>query len=191
MATPVAVYLHIRRKKAAFVEFSHDGDFYISLQDFGELRDIEEVTTNRRRGKHQIVKNGIDFDVYVERHNSLLVSHQDVERASVVIDDVRVASVEHLLLLKLDAYRNRRGSGKGEKDERDIIRLGYLLSDGADLGLLAPYLTAEMVDMLRGVERSKQFLVMCQRNAQQASRVREAFCATVDQVAKVPAGGRR
>jgi hypothetical protein len=44
----VAVFLHVSSVKLpqAFVEFSHDGDFYIDLGDFSELRAIDEVTSS-------------------------------------------------------------------------------------------------------------------------------------------------
>jgi len=181
----VAVYLHVKGKRKAFIGYSHDGDFYISLEDFAELRDAEEVVSNKRLGKHQVIKDGIDFDVYVERNNSLRVRYEDIEAASVVIDGVRVASLEHLLLLKLDAYQNRRGSRKGEKDETDVIRLGFLLSSGVDRKLLEPYLTEAMLELLRSVERSSQFFELCRKNAHEAKKLREAFHVTVEAVASV------
>lgn len=178
----IAVYVHAQQQDVLPVEFSHDADFYISLADFGELREIEEVTRNKRLHKCQIIKNDVAFDVYVERQSDLVVSYEDIETASVVIDNVRVASLEHLLILKLEAYRDRRGSKKGEKDERDVIRLGYLLRTGVDHELVAPYLSEEITDTLLAVERSAQFSMLCDRNAQMASRLRADFRKTVDDV---------
>ena len=113
----VAVYLHARLAKlsGAWIEFSHDGDFYISLSDYADLRDIEEVTTNRRLNKHQIIKDGIDFDIYLEYRNDLRVKYADALAASTVIENVRVASLEHLLLLKLDAYEDGCTAPRGAK----------------------------------------------------------------------------
>ena len=182
----VAVFLHVKGKRAPFIDYSHDGDFYISLGDFSELRDTDEVVLNRRLRKHQIIRDGIDFDVYVERNNDLLVKYADVERASVVVDGVRVASLEHLLLLKVDASRDRRGTSKGDKDEADIIRLGFLLSmDGVDTKLLEPYLTEESMALMRSVERSEQFYVLCRRNVHEAKKLRERFGTVIDEVAAV------
>jgi len=128
----VAVYLYTRSANASgrFVEFSHDGDFLISISDFADLRDIEEVTANRRLNKYQIIREGIDFDVYLEYHNRLRIPYAEVLEGSKVIDGVRVAALEHLLLLKLAAFDARRGSAKGRKDERDLIRIGYLMDRG-------------------------------------------------------------
>jgi hypothetical protein len=174
----VAVWLHVEHAQGASVpaEFSHPIDFYISREDLGTLRDIEEVTKNTRLHKRQVIKQGIDFDVYVEGESALLVGYQDVDRASELIDAIRVASIEHLLVLKLDAYQSRKGSQKGLKDERDLIRLGYLLArNGTKLFLLEPHLTPELFKLFKSVGRSSEFFTMCQRNSQKASKLRKAF----------------
>lgn len=186
----VAVYLHVSHvdPPEGFIEFSHDGDFLISLSDFTVLRDLEEVTPNRRLAKHQIIKHGVEFDVYVERNSHLLVPYEEAMSASTVIEapaigrGIRVASPEHLLVLKLDAYRDRRGSGKGEKDERDLIRIAYVMdrTGTARRDLLDPYLTDEMSDLLVAMKRSHEFLRLSGRNAHRARDLRETFSSVVD-----------
>ena len=183
----IAVLLHVRSSKLPdrFVELSHDGDFYVSLADFADLRDVEEVTANRRLNKHQIIKDGMEYDVYLENHNALSVKFTDVLAASQVIDGVRVSSLEHLLLLKLDAYRSRRGSSKGAKDERDLIKI-LLLLDGAGLQIvrLEKYLTPEAIETLALLKKSSEFLVVCGGNAHQARDVRERALRVVSRIEK-------
>lgn len=181
----VAVYLHIDRDglPPGFVEFSHDADLYFSLADFADLRDIEEVTANRRLNKHQIIRHGVEYDIYLERHNSLAVPYSEARAHSVVIDGMRVACLEHLLVLKLDAYRSRRGSSKGAKDERDLIRICYLLAGkGLDLALVLPYLDSERMELLDGLKNSPGYLVLCEGNAHQARPVRDAVNAVVQKI---------
>lgn len=182
----IAVLLHVQDQQLPerFVEFSHDGDFYVSLTDFADLRDIEEVTANRRLEKHQIVKSGFEYDVYLENHNRLLVKYADVAAASSVIDGIRVASLEHLLVLKLDAWLARRGSAKGSKDERDLIKICYLMARaGPRNDRLAPYLTEETVHALTSVRRSSEFMAICAGNAHEARELRSDVGRVIDAVA--------
>lgn len=183
----VAVYLHVKAHELTkgFVERSHDGDFYISIQDYSALRDAEELTINRRLDKHQVSKYGVEFDVYVENQNSLLVKYVDMAAESVVIDEVRVACLEHLLLLKLDAYNNRRGSAKGRKDERDLIRIVYLLHrEGVKQKRLLPYLTEKRVELLTLVQRSSAFNDITEDNFHESRKLRDVFEKTAKSVAK-------
>lgn len=184
----VAVLLHVQDQQLPdrFVEFSHDGDFYVSLADFADLRDLEEVTANRRLDKHQIVKNGFEYDVYLENHNRLLVKYVDVVAASKVIDGIRAAALEHLLVLKLDAWLARQGSAKGSKDERDLIRICTLMGrDGPRPERLLPYLTGESVDALRRVRRSTEFMAICAGNAHEARGLRAQVGRVIDAVAAI------
>lgn len=172
----VAVYLHVRRAQLSerFVEFSHDGDFSISLSDFGVLRDTDDVTKNLRLRKYQIVRHDAEFDVYLERQSGLVVPFRALYAASTVIDRVRVASLEHLLALKLEAYRDRRRSTKGSKDERDIVRVVYLLSRGV-YGDLLFYLPKASLELLAEVDRSHAFMQIAGGNAHEARKIRERF----------------
>ncbi len=183
----VAVYLHVKasRLPARFVEFSHDGDFYISLSDFSELRETEQVTSNPRLSKYQLIKNKIDFDIYLERTNALLVPYADVAAKSSVIEGVRVASLEHLLLLKLAAYADRQHSSKGDKDARDLIKITLLLEPRVDLKQLKPYLTEELFSLLDKLSSKKPvFMAFSAGNAHQAKKIRESFLSVVDRVFK-------
>jgi hypothetical protein len=183
----IAVYLHARQARLApwGIEFSHDGDFYVSLTDFSDLRDVEEVTANRRLSKHQFIKNGLSFDVYLEYNNTLRVPYADALSRSLIIDNVRVASLEHLLLLKLDAYADRKGSAKGQKDERDLIRITHILSHQVvHKRWLEPYATAEDVRLLTEALRSPEFVSMT-RNVKQAGALRTDFRTVLNAVREI------
>lgn len=178
----VAVYLHARQAQLTGwgIEFSHDGDFYVSLTDFSDLRDFEEVTVNKRLHKRQFIKNGIDFDVYLEYNNSLRVPYADVRQRSSIIDGVRVAALEHLLLLKLDAYADRKASAKGRKDERDLIRIAHILSrHHLHRAWVAPYVTAQDADLLASALRSPEFVSMT-HNVRQANALRSDLRTVLD-----------
>lgn len=184
----VAVLLHVRGQKLPerFIELSHDGDFFVSLADFADLRDLEEVTANRRLNKHQIVKGGVEYDVYLENHNGLNVKYADVVASSQVVDGVRVASLEHLLLLKLDAYASRRGSAKGAKDERDLIKILYLLDQSTlRAERLTGYLTDETVATLGLMKKSTEFMTICGGNAHQARDLRAGVLRVIERIERL------
>lgn len=69
---------------------THDADFMIAISDYADLRDIEVVTANRRRGKHQFIKNDIEFDVYVQGQTNLAVPVDEAVAYSRVVSGVRV-----------------------------------------------------------------------------------------------------
>lgn len=175
----VAVYLHARAGHVPenWIEFSHDGDLYIALADFADLRDTEEVTANRRLTKHQFIKNGIDFDVYLEHNNGLRVTYADVRAHSVVVERVRIASLEHLLMLKLDAYAARRGSAKGRKDERDLIRIAHLMAPPyrPHRKQIETYVTDRDVALLDTVLRASPEFVQMSSDRKQTKRLRDDF----------------
>src|SRR3990172_2523791 len=114
----VAVYLHAvnNPKTRGLAEASHDADFMLALSDFADLRDAEEIVPNRRLSKHQLIRGGVEFDVYVERRNGLLVPFDEAAAHAVHYGAIRAACPEHLLVLKLEAYRERMASAKGDKD---------------------------------------------------------------------------
>lgn len=121
----IAVYAHAMSNEggAELAAYSHDADFVMMLPEFADLRDLEVVTANPRMTKYQFIKSGFEFDVYVEHQSGLEVPVDEVVAGSVLKSGLRVASLEHLLILKLDAYHDRKGSAKGEKDEDDLVRI--------------------------------------------------------------------
>lgn len=174
----IAVFLHAKNQPSttSLAEFTHDADFYISLSDMGDLRDMEELTPNRRLSKHQMIKRGFEFDIYTERQASLIVPYDQVVAHSKVYDQIRVAALEHLLVLKLEAFADRKGSAKGDKDAKDLIRIAAVASTvGFDPQLATPYLRDEHLDLLETVERGPHALSLAHGNAMTAKALRSHF----------------
>ena len=189
----IAVYLHAKNFESTehMAEFTHDADFYISFADMGDLRDLEEVTPNRRLSKHQMIKKGFEFDIYTERQASLIVPYDMVLAHSNVYDGIRVSSLEHLLILKLEAFADRRGSSKGDKDAKDLLRIASVAQrsgKGIATDLVLPYLKDEHLELLGMVERGNQVISLAQGNAMQAKAIRQEFSA-VCQAIKAAAKG--
>ncbi|MSP90714.1 MAG: hypothetical protein EXR79_02730 [Myxococcales bacterium] len=127
----VAVFAHTRAstRYADLIAFSHDVDFMISVADYTDLKDLEQLTPNRRLRKCQFFKHGIEFDVYVEGQHDLAVPYDEAGAHSELRSGIRVACLEHLLVLKLHALDDRRGSAKGDRDAEDVLKLLLLLDE--------------------------------------------------------------
>ncbi len=181
----IAVYLHARNLPSTsdLAELTHDADFYISLPDMGDLRDLEEVTPNRRLSKHQMIKDGFEYDIYTERQSRLIVPYDSVRVASEVIGErnsggIRVAALEHLLVLKLEAYKDRRDSSKGDKDAKDLLRIAAVAERGPsefDVERVVPFLRPGHMDLLHLVARGSYAMSLARGNAKQAKGIRECL----------------
>jgi hypothetical protein len=173
----VAVYLHAIKKASKVVppESSHDADFMVSFTDYGILKDTEEVTPTPRLAKHQMVVDGVEFDVYVERLCRLVVPYDEVRAHSVLVEEIRVACLEHLLVLKLEAMVKRGHTTKGEKDRRDVAKVGLMLGDRLRMKLIEPYMRDELLDILGSIAKSSVFYELCDKNVHQAKVVRRLF----------------
>lgn len=180
----IAVYLHAVNHLAteAFAEATHDGDFYISIADMAELRDIEEVTPNRRLSKHQLIKRGFEFDIYTERHSSLIVPYAEVISRTENYGALKVAGLEHLFALKAEAYLDRKSSSRGSKDAKDLIRIAAIAAarkQPLQAVLIAPYLRDEHLVVLDELIKRPEFVALARGNAMQARKLRGEFDAVV------------
>ena len=182
----MAVYLHsVASRAAAPAERSHDADLYISLPAFDDLRSTEMVTTNARLRKKQFVKYGMEYDVYLEHNHGLIIEFGEIFAGSVVAEGVRVASLEHLLLLKLVAFLDRFGTPKGPKDARDVIRIVLLLHQhGVSRSRLAPHFSTKMADTLKQLSHSKEFVTLTNGNLHEARKLRDIYTAAADSISK-------
>lgn len=181
----VAVYLHALARASGTVkpEASHDADLMISFLDYGVLKDEAEIAHNKRLAKHQMIVDDIELDVYVEHLNNLIVPYDEVFMHSTEVEETRVACLEHLLILKLEAFKTRGSSGKGEKDRRDVAKIGLLLGRRADASLLSPYLRSELISLLEKVAKSSVFFELCSHNAHAAKKARSSFEAFLSSIA--------
>jgi len=147
----IAIYAHCmdRQETEYLAARSHDADLMILLSALMDLRDIEVLTSNRRLGKQQFIKHGIEFDVYVEGQHDLRVPADELISYSQIRHGLRVACLEHLLVLKLEAFAKRRGTEKGDKDEDDIVKMLIVGQDFSEER--SRHLTSSMIDSLEQV----------------------------------------
>ena len=180
----IAVYLHAVNHRAteALAECTHYGDFYISIADMAELRDIEEVTPNRRLSKHQLIKGGFEFDIYTERHSALVVPYSEVIAHAENYGNLKVAGLEQLFSLKTEAYRDRKSSSRGSKDAKDLIRIAAIAAARKrplKTAMIAPYLRDAHLELLNELIKRPEFVALARGNAMQAKKLRGVFEAVV------------
>jgi len=165
----IAVYYHAFVLGHEFQEASHDADLYLSLTGKSELRDEYEVRRNERLNKDSVLINGEDVDLYVEHQHNLGVPYDVVFAYAQMTNGVRVASLEHLLILKLDAAKNRYASAKGDKDIRDVVKLIALLEEPRR-DLLKPFYTLDRAETFERVLNRKDLNRVLGLNSFEANR---------------------
>ena len=175
----IAVYLHSKNQQidalaaVDLIEFSHDIDLCVSLPDFADMRDAYIVTPARQGGKQQMIMRNRGVDIYVERNHRLAVPYDELKAYAVAYDGLKTACLEHLLILKLDAAADRLASPKGEKDRRDIAKIGLLMDHPGEI--LLPYLSDDRLALLAHTAKSPVFMEIAQGNAHHAKVLRERF----------------
>jgi hypothetical protein len=182
----LAVFAHAARLGSRWQETSHDVDLCISAEGKGTLRERYDTTSNPQLHKDSVRIESEDFDVYTEYQNDLAIPYDLIASFSVTSEGFRVASLEHLLVLKIDAALGRPETLKGEKDLRDLVRILTLLKEPRE-ELIAPYLTPEREGVLQRVTKRADVLLAMGLNPHEASRYRPGIAETVKTILS---GGR-
>lgn len=183
----IGVYLHAVNTPGLeeLAETTQDADLYISISGFSDLREIEELSANARLSKHEFRKGGFSFDVYTERHSRLPVPYAEVAADAREYDGVKVAAPEHLLVLKLEAAVERKGSEHGRKDIKDIIRL-MLVAEKSTFspGHCVAFMQDRHLEMLEDIARGPEFLSLARGNAKDAKTMRSKFATVLSFIRK-------
>ncbi|GMV58077.1 MAG: hypothetical protein AMXMBFR72_11890 [Betaproteobacteria bacterium] len=137
----MAVYLHAVNTTGTeeLAGFTEEASLYISL---------------RPLSKHQMVKSGFEFDIYTERLASLAVPYEAVLAYSQVFGEFRVSSLEHLLVLKLEAFRAQHDGAMRAEHAKDVLRIAVVAKHrprGFRAGLVAPFFRGEYADVLDAI----------------------------------------
>ena len=115
-----AVYLYSKSLK------SKDIDIIIDYEVLAEIKEKNAVFKNERLRKYEIDAGNFDVDIYVPHYSELGIEIKAIKNNAVNQEGFSVPALEILLLMKLFAWHNRRGSSKGQKDELDIFSLALL-----------------------------------------------------------------
>lgn len=185
----IAIAQYAKRANPALEEASHDLDLYLSLAGKNELRDRYEVIRNQRLGKDSAIIDGEDVDLYIERQHRLAIPYDEIIAYAQDIDGIRVAALEHLLVLKLDAAQDRRASAKGDKDVRDLTRILTLLT-APRAELLRGHLDASRQRLLTDLARRREAFERMGIDPHAASRLRRVFDANLAKLVRRRGPGR-
>ncbi|MBI4114848.1 MAG: hypothetical protein HY445_03335 [Candidatus Niyogibacteria bacterium] len=104
---------------------SKDIDIIVEPAVLGRLKMEFDVRKNERLKKYEIELDGFDVDIYLAHWSHIGLPAEIVFKNAVSREGFLVPSKEILLILKLCAYAQRKGSLKGKKDKIDIISLLY------------------------------------------------------------------
>lgn len=131
---------------------SKDIDIYINFDDFFKLQNFFinkgiAINFNRKLNKYEIKTEEIDIDIYTPDHCNLIISCKEVFNKKMFknVNGFDVVLPEVLLLLKLDAEKERHDTIKGFKDRIDILSLVY--KTRLDKSLLSKLSTEYKVDL--------------------------------------------
>ncbi len=142
--------------------------FGVIMDLHGVLPPIREPAEHGRRG---------DYGWGARRAHELNAKHDPNYANS------GVAGLEHLLLLKLDAYKARQRSAHGQKDARDIAKILVLLRKTVPYYALAQA-TSEDVAFVDRVMASDAFLTIAGGNAHEARKLRKFASTYADALRK-------
>jgi len=112
-----AVYLYTHSLK------SKDIDMVVSLEELSKMKSQFNLIKNDRLKKYEVHQEEVDIDIYVEHYSNPGIPAEDLAKRIVTKEGFRVPAIEVLLFLKQNAWRERRGSAKGKKDEIDMLSL--------------------------------------------------------------------
>jgi hypothetical protein len=177
----IATLLHVQRRPKADLplEVMHDVGASISAVATVLLRDLAVFGA----GRWQIRVENVDVDLYPPHVSQLRFPYLDLVPHAQRYRGLSIASIPHLLLLKVDAIEDRGHSGKGAKDRRDAAKLLVLLHGSPQVQkLLAGLASPDDLAILRGVVKSAAFMEIARGNAKQASVLRKRAAAALDAV---------
>lgn len=115
-----AVFLYSRALK------SKDIDIIVDYATLGRMKEASDIFKNDRLKKYEIKTGEFDVDIYLPHYSDLGIDVEEIKKLSIVREGFLVPPAEVLLLLKIYAFKERRGSTKGQKDELDIFSLAAL-----------------------------------------------------------------
>lgn len=112
-----AIFLYAKTLK------SKDIDLIVDYGDLSLLQREYPLTKNDRLRKYEAREGEVDIDIYTPHYSNPGLPSEEVLRHTRMIEGFEVPRPEVLLLLKQQAFKDRAGSPKGEKDRLDIVSL--------------------------------------------------------------------
>ena len=115
-----AVFLYTNALK------SKDIDIIVEYGELGKLKENFTVHKNERLKKYEIKTGEFDVDIYLPHYSDLGVDTERVISTASSRSGFTIPALEMLFALKLHAWKQRKGTIKGKKDELDLFSLAFL-----------------------------------------------------------------
>lgn len=112
-----AVFLYTRSLK------SKDVDLVLEFSELEKMRQKFTVVKNERLKKYEARAEEVEIDLYLPFYSNPGLPAEEIKKWTQSLEGFFVPQKEALLILKLGAWRERKGSVKGRKDLIDIISL--------------------------------------------------------------------
>lgn len=112
-----AIFLYTKALK------SKDIDIIIDYNELENFKKEFSIFKNERLKKYEAKTEGIDIDIYLPFFSDLSFPIEEIKNYLQSIEGFKVPIPEILLILKVKAYLERKGTTKGEKDLLDIFTL--------------------------------------------------------------------
>lgn len=114
-----AIYFYTKSLK------SKDIDIICDFEILSKIREKYDIFRNDRLKKYEFKADGFDVDIYTPHFSELGFGVDEIIKNPQILEGFKVPEKEKMLGLKLFAYKDRKGSLKGEKDKIDIISIIY------------------------------------------------------------------
>lgn len=164
-----AVYLYTHAIK------SRDIDLVLDYDELARLRKTYPVVKNDRLKKYEARAQEVEIDLYLPHYSNPGLPAEIILKETVVRDGIRVPAPEVLLLLKLNVFKERKGSTKGEKDSLDIFSMlsKGILDYKRLLSLSQEHQKENLLDQLRSLLKSTSEVPQIGLNAYHVSRLKK------------------
>lgn len=171
----LAIYLHLVNHECTeeFAIPNERSSFYISRSSLCDLRDAEELIQNRAKYKHEMSVRGFIFDVFAEREAILPVPYPDAIAFASDYLGIKVASLEDLLVLKLEKALSRELAITNGMDARDVLCILLLANEMSfDPVRSVRYMNAEHLSKLSEIVASPEYIAISNGNAEKARKIK-------------------
>jgi len=102
---------------------SKDIDIVIDYDELEKIRKEYNLFKNDRLKKYEIKEGQTDIDIYLPYFSDLGLKAEDIKNYCQSLEGFWVPVQEVLLILKIYAHQQRKGTNKGQKDLIDIFSL--------------------------------------------------------------------
>ncbi len=102
---------------------SKDIDIIVDFETLAQMRKELEISKTEFLKKYQSEMEGISIDIYVPYYSKFIVPAEDIIKNTLSVEGFVLPKPEILILLKLQAEKERSESVKGQKDRMDILSL--------------------------------------------------------------------